>query len=56
MAEHTLTGQTWDRVPIDAQSIEAPLSQAAAFLVVTVKDGDPVVREPGLSHCERARR
>jgi len=27
---------SWDRVPIDAQSIDAPLSQAAVFLVVTV--------------------
>jgi len=27
---------SWDRVPIDAQSIDAPLSQAAIFLVVTV--------------------
>jgi putative iron-dependent peroxidase len=26
---------SWDRVPIDAQSIDAPLSQAAIFLVVT---------------------
>jgi putative iron-dependent peroxidase len=28
---------SWDRVPIDAQSIEAPLSQAAIFLVLCVK-------------------
>lgn len=34
-----MTGHTWDRVPIDAQSIEAPLSQAAIFLVVGVSDG-----------------
>lgn len=27
---------SWDRVPIDAQSIDAPLSRAAVFLVVTV--------------------
>src|SRR5262249_19689385 len=26
----------WNRVPIDAQSIDAPLSRAAVFLVVTV--------------------
>jgi putative iron-dependent peroxidase len=31
MADHT-----WDRVPIDAQSIEAPLSRAAIFLVAEV--------------------
>jgi putative iron-dependent peroxidase len=28
--------KSWDRVPIDAQSIDAPLSLAAVFLVVTV--------------------
>ncbi|WP_294092459.1 Dyp-type peroxidase [Sphingomonas sp.] len=33
-------GQTWERVPIDAQSVEAPLSQAAVFLVVTVGADD----------------
>ena len=31
-----MTGNTWDRVPIDAQSIDAPLSSAAIFLVVSV--------------------
>jgi putative iron-dependent peroxidase len=31
-----LSGKNWDRVPIDAQSIDAPLSLAAVFLVVTV--------------------
>ncbi|MFT3732146.1 MAG: Dyp-type peroxidase [Hyphomicrobium sp.] len=31
-----MTGKNWDRVPIDAQSIDAPLSRAAVFLVVTV--------------------
>jgi len=30
--------KSWDRVPIDAQSIDAPLSRAAIFLVVTVAD------------------
>ena len=35
-----MDGQTWDRVPIDAQSVEAPLSRAAIFLVVEVKGGD----------------
>jgi len=29
---------SWDRVPIDAQSVDAPLSNAAVFLVVTVAD------------------
>jgi porphyrinogen peroxidase len=33
-----MTGQYWDRVPIDAQSVEAPLSSAAIFLVVDVPD------------------
>ncbi len=28
--------KSWDRVPIDAQSIDAPLSRAAVFLVLTV--------------------
>lgn len=31
--------RAWDRVPIDAQSIDAPLSQSAIFLVATVSDG-----------------
>jgi porphyrinogen peroxidase len=31
-----MSGKNWDRVPIDAQSIDAPLSLAAVFLVVTV--------------------
>jgi putative iron-dependent peroxidase len=31
-----MTGKNWDRVPIEAQSIDAPLSRAAVFLVVTV--------------------
>ena len=31
-----MSGESWDRVPIDAQSIDAPLSRAAVFLVVTV--------------------
>jgi putative iron-dependent peroxidase len=35
----------WDRVPIDAQSIDAPLSSAAIFLVLTVaEDASAVVR------------
>ena len=31
-----MSGKNWDRVPIDAQSIDAPLSRSAVFLVVTV--------------------
>lgn len=31
-----MSGKNWDRVPIDAQSVDAPLSQSAVFLVVTV--------------------
>ena len=31
-----MSGKNWNRVPIDAQSIDAPLSRAAVFLVVTV--------------------
>jgi putative iron-dependent peroxidase len=34
-----MSGKNWDRVPIDAQSIDAPLSRAAVFLVVTVASG-----------------
>ena len=30
----------WDRVPIDAQSVDAPLSRAAVFLVLSVGDDD----------------
>ncbi|MCO5129245.1 MAG: Dyp-type peroxidase [Xanthobacteraceae bacterium] len=38
-----MAGQTWDRVPIDAQSIEAPLSRAAIFLVAEIVDGDEAI-------------
>jgi putative iron-dependent peroxidase len=31
--------ENWDRLPIDAQSVAAPLSRAAIFLVVTVGNG-----------------
>jgi porphyrinogen peroxidase len=31
-----MPGKNWDRVPIDAQSIDAPLSRAATFVVITV--------------------
>ncbi|WP_206239899.1 Dyp-type peroxidase [Novosphingobium terrae] len=34
---------SWERVPIDAQSIEAPLSQAAIFLVLCVSDEDKAI-------------
>jgi hypothetical protein len=30
--------KNWYRVPVDAQSVDAPLSLAAVFLVVTVAD------------------
>jgi len=33
-----MSEEHWDRVPIDAQSIDAPLSTSAIFLVVTVTD------------------
>jgi putative iron-dependent peroxidase len=35
-----MTIHSWDRVPIEAQSVEAPLSQAAIFLIVRVAPGD----------------
>lgn len=38
-----MTGHAWDRVPIDAQSVEAPLSQAAIFLVVRVNEGTDAI-------------
>jgi putative iron-dependent peroxidase len=39
-----MSEKSWDRVPIDAQSIDAPLSHAAVFLVVEVgKDVDSLV-------------
>jgi putative iron-dependent peroxidase len=31
-----MSEKNWDRVPIDAQSVDAPLSSAAVFLVVSV--------------------
>ncbi|MCU1582688.1 MAG: hypothetical protein JWO01_2076, partial [Microbacteriaceae bacterium] len=34
-----MAGETWDRVPIEAQSIAAPLSSAAIFLTVTIDPG-----------------
>jgi porphyrinogen peroxidase len=32
--------RAWERVPIDAQSVEAPLSRAAVFLVMATGEGD----------------
>jgi porphyrinogen peroxidase len=32
--------RAWERVPIDAQSVEAPLSRSAVFLVMTAGGGD----------------
>jgi porphyrinogen peroxidase len=32
--------RAWERVPIEAQSVEAPLSRAAVFLVLAAGDGD----------------
>lgn len=34
-----MAGDEWDRVPIDSQSIDAPLSRAAVFLTLTVAAG-----------------
>lgn len=34
-----MAGSEWDRVPIDSQSIDAPLSRAAVFLTLTVAEG-----------------
>lgn len=31
--------RAWERVPIEAQSVDAPLSRAAVFLVLEVRDG-----------------
>ena len=36
---------SWDRVPIDAQSIDAPLSSAAVFLVASVGEGQPALQK-----------
>jgi putative iron-dependent peroxidase len=33
----------WERVPIDAQSVDAPLSRAAVFLVMAAGEGDAAV-------------
>ena len=33
-----MSDKAWDRVPIDAQAVDAPLSRAAVFLTVTVHE------------------
>ena len=35
-----MENRAWERVPIDAQSVEAPLSSAAVFLVMEAGEGD----------------
>ena len=39
LMEAQMVGSGWDRVPIDSQSIDAPLSRAAVFLTLTVAEG-----------------
>ena len=41
-----MSEKNWDRVPIDAQSIDAPLSRAAVFLVVTVAGERAALAKP----------
>ena len=43
-----MVGSSWDRVPIDSQSIDAPLSRAAVFLTLTVAEGRESL------HCRRS--
>ncbi len=38
-----MAGATRDRVPIEPQSVDAPLSRAAVFLVVTIAPGDDAI-------------
>lgn len=40
-----MTTQSWDRVPIDAQSVEAPLSRSAIFLTLTVAQGAAALKD-----------
>ncbi|MCA0367693.1 MAG: Dyp-type peroxidase [Proteobacteria bacterium] len=40
-----MTGNSWERVPIDAQSVGAPLSHAAIFLVLKVEEGDDALAQ-----------
>jgi putative iron-dependent peroxidase len=37
-------GSNWDRVPIEPQSVDAPLSRYAVFLVVTIVDTDAAIQ------------
>ena len=37
-------GSNWDRVPIEPQSVDAPLSRYAVFLVVTIGESDAAIR------------
>jgi putative iron-dependent peroxidase len=37
-------GSNWDRVPIEPQSVDAPLSRYAVFLVVTINDSDAAIQ------------
>ncbi len=41
-----MTNATRDRVPIEPQSVDAPLSRAAVFLVVTIAPGDAAFGRP----------
>jgi putative iron-dependent peroxidase len=36
-------GSNWDRVPIEPQSVDAPLSRYAVFLVVTIAESDAAI-------------
>src|SRR5262245_13507620 len=45
-----MSEKNWDRVPIDAQSIDAPLSRAAVFLVVTVPDAHRASEQTALTN------
>jgi putative iron-dependent peroxidase len=37
-------GSNWDRVPIEPQSVDAPLSRSAVFLVVAIDDSDAAIQ------------
>src|SRR5246127_5110078 len=51
-----MSKKNWDRVPIDAQSIDAPLSRAAVFLVVTVASEVTALTKVCLAHDSWAER
>jgi len=42
-----MAGDEWDRVPVDSQSIGAPLSRDAVFLTLTVGEGDAALDAVG---------